>query len=115
MMRSRFLIFVAALLPASLSISHGQSRNLEGIWTSASVVPLERPAGLKGKEFYTEAEAAENRKRVLGMSSWERLGSQADVHYTMSQHGLDLSQVKVAATLRTSLIVGHEGRSEERR
>lgn len=84
--------------------------DFEGIWTSASVVPLERPAELKGKEFYTEQEAAENAKRVLGISSWERLGVQAREHYNMSQYGLDLSQVKVASTLRTSLIVGPDGR-----
>jgi len=84
--------------------------DLQGIWTSASVVPLERPANLKGKEFFTEKEAAENEKRVLGMSSWERLGSQAPEHYNMSQYGLDLSQAKVASTLRTSLIVGPDGR-----
>jgi len=47
---------------------------------------------------------------VLGMSSWERLGGQAPEHYNMSQYGLDLSQVKVASTLRTSLIVGPDGR-----
>ena len=84
--------------------------DLQGIWTSASVVPLERPASLKDKEFYTEQEAAENAKRVLGISSWERLGVQAREHYNMSQYGLDLSQVKVASTLRTSLIVGPDGR-----
>lgn len=84
--------------------------DLQGIWTSASVVPLERPVELKGKEFYTPEEAAENAKKVLGISSWERLGGQAREHYNMSQYGLDLSQVKVASTLRTSLIVGPEGR-----
>jgi hypothetical protein len=84
--------------------------DLQGIWTNATVVPLERPANLKGKEFFTDAEAAENAKKVLGISSWERLGSQADVHYNMSQYGLDLSQVKVAASRRTSLIVGPDGR-----
>jgi hypothetical protein len=84
--------------------------DFEGIWTSASVVPLERPASLKGKEFYTEQEAAENAKQVLGISSWERLGSQAPEHYNMSQYGLDLSQAKVASTLRTSLVVGSDGR-----
>jgi len=84
--------------------------DLEGFWTSASVVPLERPAELKGKEFYTEQEAAENQKRVMGISSWERLGTQAPEHYNMSQYGLDLSQAKIASTLRTSLIVGPEGR-----
>jgi hypothetical protein len=84
--------------------------DLQGIYTNATVVPLERPANLKGKEFYTEAEAAENAKKVLGISSWERLGSQAEVHYNMSQFGLDLSQVKVALSLRTSMVVGPEGR-----
>jgi len=71
---------------------------------------LERPVNLKGKEFYTEAEAAENTKRVLGISSWERLGSQAEVHYNMSQFGLDLSQEKIALSLRTSMITGPDGR-----
>jgi len=84
--------------------------DLQGIWTSATVVPLERPVNLKGKEFYTEAEAAENTKRVLGISSWERLGSQAEVHYNMSQFGLDLSQEKIALSLRTSMITGPDGR-----
>jgi hypothetical protein len=84
--------------------------DLQGIWTSASVVPLERPRNLNGKEFYTEQEAADNAKQVLGISSWERLGVQAREHYNMSQYGLDLSQVKIASTLRTSLIVGPDGR-----
>jgi hypothetical protein len=84
--------------------------DLQGVWTNATVVPLERPANLKEKEFYTKEEADENAKKVLGISSWERLGNQAEVHYNMSQYGLDLSQVKVAATLRTSMIVGPEGR-----
>lgn len=84
--------------------------DLQGIWTSASVVPLERPANLKGREFFTPQEAAANEKRVLGMSSWERLGSQAPEHYNMSQYGLDLSQAKIASTLRTSLIIGPDGR-----
>ncbi len=84
--------------------------DLQGIWTNATVIPLERPANLKDKEFYTKEEAAENAKQVLGISSWERLGSQAAVHYNMSQFGLDLSQVKVAMSLRTSMIVGPDGR-----
>jgi len=98
------------ILAAVVTLPAQTRPDLEGIWTSASVVPLERPASLKGKEFYTREEAAENAKRVLGMSSWERLGSQAPEHYNMSQYGLDLSQAKVASTLRTSLIVGPDGR-----
>src|SRR5580658_3841305 len=100
----------ATVILAATSVLCQDHPDLQGIWTSASVVPLERPASLKGKEFYTEQEAAENAKRVLGMTSWERLGGQAPEHYNMSQYGLDLSQVKVASTLRTSLIVGPDGR-----
>ncbi len=107
------VVLIGLALPATAEpparTSDGQP-DLQGIWTNATVVPLERPANLKDKEFYTEAEAAENAKRVLGISSWERLGSQAEVHYNMSQFGLDLSQVKVALTRRTSMIVGPDGR-----
>jgi len=91
-------------------VTPGGVPDLQGTWTNATVVPLERPADLKGKEFYTKQEADENAKKVLGISSWERLGNQAEVHYNMSQYGLDLSQVKVSATLRTSIITGPEGR-----
>jgi len=33
--------------------------DLQGIWTMATFTPLERPANLAGKEFFTEEEAAE--------------------------------------------------------
>jgi hypothetical protein len=84
--------------------------DFQGVWTSATIVPLERPAGLKDKEFYTEQEAAEYARKMLGRSTWERLGSQAPEHYNMSQYGLDLGQEKLALSLRTSLIVGPTGR-----
>jgi hypothetical protein len=110
-MTARIIAIAAlAVAPAIAQKTPDGHPDLQGIWTSASVVPLERPASLKGKEFYTPEEAAENRKKVLGMTSWERLGSQAPEHYDMSQYGLDLSQVKVTSTLRTSLIIGPDGR-----
>ena len=33
--------------------------DLQGIWTSATFTPLQRPANLAGKEFLTEEEAIE--------------------------------------------------------
>ena len=33
--------------------------DLQGIWTNATITPLERPKELAGKEFFTEQEAAE--------------------------------------------------------
>ena len=84
--------------------------DFRGVWTSATIVPLERPAELKDKEFYTEQEAAEYAKKMLSRSTWERLGSQAPEHYNMSQYGLDVGQEKMALSLRTSMIVGPDGR-----
>jgi len=37
--------------------------DLQGVWTNNTVTPLERPKGLAGKEFYTDAELAERQKR----------------------------------------------------
>ena len=37
--------------------------DLQGVWTNNTVTPLQRPKGLAGKEFYTDAELAENQKR----------------------------------------------------
>jgi hypothetical protein len=85
--------------------------DLQGFWTNGTVTPLERPKELGAKEFYTPEEAAEHdRHELQDRTSWDRLGSQARVHYDMSQFGLDVSLVKVALTRRTSLIVGPEGR-----
>jgi hypothetical protein len=103
-------LFCQEAARASLPRTPDGRPDFEGVWTSATIVPLERPAALKDKEFYTDQEAAEYAKKVLSRSTWERLGSQAPEHYNMSQYGLDLGQEKLALSLRTSMIVGPEGR-----
>ena len=83
--------------------------DLQGFWTNATITPLERPKDLGAKEFFTEEEAAEDRKRALvPMPTAERSGTEA--HYEFTQFGLDRTQAQVAFSLRTSLIVGPEGR-----
>ena len=83
--------------------------DLQGTWNYGSNVPLERPDHLGAKEFYTPQEAAENRKK----------GFQGDravtggAHYDLSQFGLDPSQARYAPNLRTSMIVGPEGKIPE--
>ena len=37
--------------------------DLQGVWTNNTVTPFERPKGLGAKEFYTDAELAQNQKR----------------------------------------------------
>src|SRR5256712_10856013 len=69
--------------------------DLQGIWTNASITPLERPRELAAKEFFTEEEAAENRKRALVPASvTQRSGTEA--HYELTQFGLDRTQAQVA-------------------
>ena len=83
-MRYRFCL---SLLPAVLLL--GQTRwtalrtpeghpNMEGYWTNSTVTPLERPAELANKEFFTEAEAAAfEKERILR----ENAQSKTDIHY----------------------------------
>jgi hypothetical protein len=83
--------------------------DLQGVWTNATITPIERPKELGAKEFYTEEEAAENRKLALVPApTAARSGTEA--HYEFTQFGLDRTQAQVAFSLRTSLIVGSDGR-----
>lgn len=91
--------------------------DLQGVWTNNTVTPLQRPRNLGAKEFYTDAELAENQKKErerLDLNLEEgrptEAGTAADVHYDFAQFGLDRAQAKLVWDRRTSLIVGPEGR-----
>jgi len=82
--------------------------DLQGTWSNASNIPLERPKELGAKEFYTEAEAAQAEGNKTDRAP-DRVAL-PEAHYDMSQFGLANKWVKMAPNLRTSLIVGPEGR-----
>jgi hypothetical protein len=84
--------------------------DLSGIYSNASVVPLERPKDLGTKEFFTKEEADAYEKAAMSRHEVVAPGTYGDVHYNMQQFGLEKGQTKVAETIRTSLIVGPEGR-----
>jgi hypothetical protein len=42
----------------------GQPRDLQGVWVNNSATPLERPKALEGRQFLTDAEVAELKKRA---------------------------------------------------
>src|SRR5580658_4816013 len=84
--------------------------DLSGVYTNASVAPLERPKDLGSKEFFTKEEADAYEKAALNRREVVAPGTYGDVHYNMQQFGLEKGQTKVAETIRTSLIVGPEGR-----
>src|SRR5258707_7951562 len=80
--------------------------DLQGIWTNATITPLERPKELAGKEIFTEKEAAEYEKRVLEETNKDRRdGSpEADVGRAYNDSWWDRG-TRVVPTRRTSMVV----------
>ena len=47
-------------------------RDLEGVWSYATLTPFERPADLAGVEFFTDAQAAEFEAQTIGRNDRDR-------------------------------------------
>jgi hypothetical protein len=77
--------------------------NFQGFWSSTAVTPLERPAALGDKAFYTPEEFAEFEKAQLEVEETES-GTAEDVHYGFVDYGLHPSQSTRAVNLRTSIV-----------
>jgi hypothetical protein len=76
--------------------------DLRGVWHLATYTPLQRPAHLKDKPFYTEEEAIAAFKRAT------EADSEVDprtVHYDWKEYAMDAWQGGARPSLRTSLIV----------
>jgi hypothetical protein len=93
----------AKTAPATASVRTDGRPDLQGIWTNNTVVPLERPKELGNKAFFTPEEAAAYAKSQLAPEATGK-GTYGDVHYNMTQFGLEKSQTKIANSIRTSLI-----------
>jgi hypothetical protein len=80
--------------------------DLQGYWTNITITPLERPADLTGKAFFTKEEAAAYEKRVVENNNADRrdLPPEADVGKAYNDFWWDRG-TKVVPTLRTSLVV----------
>ena len=77
--------------------------DLQGVWTGSTLTPLERPASLAGKAFFTEAEAAAMEKRAAERRLVESPPPSGDPG-TYNQIWFDPSST-VVPSRRTSLIV----------
>ena len=76
--------------------------DLRSYWLLATYTPLERPAALGDKAFYTEEEAVAQFKRAV------EADAEVDprtVHYDWKEYGMDAWQAGAKPNLRTSLIV----------
>jgi hypothetical protein len=81
--------------------------DLQGIWSNATLTPLERPRELAGKPFFTQEEAAEYEKRALQQNNADRRDNrdtEADVALAYNDSWYERG-TKVVPTRRTSLIV----------
>jgi hypothetical protein len=78
--------------------------DLQGYWTNATPTPLERPAKFGGREFYTDAEMAENAKLAAEPTDIAKLAG-TDIHYNFQQYGLDPSQSAQNLSRRTSIVI----------
>ena len=90
---SGLALFAVGLAPASAQLAKPETKSvkkwtpprtpdghpdMQGYWTNGTFTPLERPAALAGKEFFTEAEAAAfDAERIKR----ENAQSKEDIHY----------------------------------
>ena len=79
--------------------------SLQGIWTNATVTPLERPADLAGKEFLTETEASEFERRAVYEANGDRRDGTAEADVGRAYNEFWRERGKVVSTRRSSLIV----------
>ena len=79
--------------------------DLQGLWTNATLTPLERPADLAGKQFLTDQEAREFAQRALNDVDADRRdgGGVADVNRAYNEFWRERGSV--TPDRRTSLIV----------
>jgi len=91
--------------PTVLRTSWGHP-DLEGVWSTATITPFERPVEMAGKAFLTEAEAAEFEQQTLARTNRDRRdgGADADVARAYNDFWWD-SGTAVVPTRRTSLVI----------
>ena len=114
-MSHRFVAFAAvvtaviaavSLAPVSIAGQLDSRPNLEGIWTNATITPLERPQEFAGKEFLTEKEAAEYEKQVRERTNAERRDANAEADLAVGYNDVWWDRgTRVVSTRRTSIIV----------
>jgi hypothetical protein len=80
--------------------------DLQGIWSNATVTPLERPKELGNKQYFTEKEAAEFAKMMVQRNNADNRPDDkvADVALAYNDTWYDRGN-KTVPTLRTSLII----------
>ena len=114
----RFCVLVSVLaMAAGVATAQGQPAaakwsaprtadgqpDLQGVWTNATLTPLERPAAMAGKAFLTDAEAAAIEKRTAdNRAASDKFGPLASGSYNRFWYD---DGTTVLSTRQTSLVV----------
>src|SRR5215510_10650 len=115
---SRFSLLALIVIVGQVTVSMaGQAQStkfhtpdgqpdLQGIWSFATITPLERPADLAGKEFFSEKEAADYEVQIRKQNNMDRRDgtAEADVSRAYNDFWWDRG-TKIVKTNRTSLII----------
>jgi hypothetical protein len=100
------MIRACVLLTFTVAALADEQPDLQGIWSNATITPLERPSDLAGKTTFTAEEAAAYEKQVADRNNVDHRTGNADtdVASAYNQFWYDRG-TKTVGTRRTSLIV----------
>ena len=105
--------------PAQKASAQGQPKtawgepDISGVYAEFTTAPLERPAELGDKEFFTpEEHAAYAQKRLEQVNEDDETvpGTPEDVHYDMGTFALSENEGTTSLNLRTSIVTDAEER-----
>jgi hypothetical protein len=95
-------IFIASGVAGAQTTPWGDP-DLQGVWSNQTPVPLERPAALAQKPYFTPAEAAEAEKNALA-SALKNVAAEIATSGEFNEVWLESGKGKVNRHLRTSLV-----------
>ena len=79
--------------------------DIQGIWNNSTITPVERPADLAGKEFFTPEEAAAYERQLLQSSNADRRDGGADADVGRAYNEFWRTRGSIVSTRRTSIII----------
>ena len=106
-MRAPRLLLALALLASADAFAQTTpwgDPDLQGVWSNLTPVPLERPAALANKPFFTEAEAAEAERNALA-TTLKNVAPQVATSGEFNEIWLESGKGRVPRNRSTSLVI----------
>src|SRR5262245_33048712 len=106
-MRATRLLLTLALLSSADAFAQTTpwgDPDLQGVWSNLTPIPLERPAALADKPFFTEAEAAEAEKNALA-TTLKNVAHQVATSGEFNEIWLESGKGRVPRNRSTSLVI----------